>query len=157
MHTIHITPTATKKERYEALLPQIRALLIGETDLIANMANVAAALKEAFGFWWVGFYVVKGDTLVLAPFQGPVACTRIEYGRGVCGMAWATGEVQIVPDVECFPGHIACSAQSKSEIVLPIKRGKNVVAVLDIDSEHLNSFDQTDRLWLEEMVTLLEF
>jgi len=157
MHTIHIPSTATKEERYKALLPLIKALLDHEHDIIANMANVAAALKEVFNFWWVGFYKVKGKTLVLGPFQGPVACTRIAYNKGVCGTAWATGEVQIVPDVELFPGHIACSARSKSEIVLPVKKNGKVVAVLDIDSEHLHTFDETDRRYLEEIVLLLVF
>jgi len=157
MHTINILQTNSKEDRYKALLPQIRALLEGEPDLIANMANISAALKELFGFWWVGFYLVKEGALVLGPFQGPVACTRIAFGKGVCGTAWATEIVQIVPDVELFPGHIACSAQSKSEIVLPVKRDKRVVAVLDIDSEHLNTFDETDKYYLEEIVSLLEF
>ena len=146
-----------KTERYRELMPQVRALVAGESDLIANMGNVAAALKEVFGFWWVGFYLVRGRELVLGPFQGPVACTRIGYGKGVCGTAWATGEAQVVPDVEVFPGHIACSAQSKSEIVLPLKRGGAVVGVLDIDSEHLGTFDQIDRRFLEEIVALLDF
>ena len=157
MHTVHIPSTATKEERYIALLPLIKALLDHERDIIANMANVTAALKEVFNFWWVGFYKVKGKMLVLGPFQGPVACTRIAYGKGVCGTAWATGEVQIVPDVELFPGHIACSARSKSEIVLPVKKNGKVVAVLDIDSEHLHTFDETDRRYLEEIVHLLDF
>ena len=157
MNTIHIPSTATKEERYKALVPLIKALLDHERDIIANMANVAAAIKEVFSFWWVGFYKVKGKMLVLGPFQGPVACTRIAYGKGVCGTAWATGEVQIVPDVELFPGHIACSARSKSEIVLPVKKNGKVVAVLDIDSEHLHTFDETDRRYLEEIVFLLDF
>ena len=156
MHTIHISQTSSKEERYKALLPQIRELVEGETDIIANMANVAAALKEVFNFWWVGFYMVKDEVLVLGPFQGPVACTRIGYGKGVCGTAWATGEVQIVPDVELFPGHIACSSLSKSEIVLPIKKNEKVVAVLDIDSEFLHTFDETDRRYLEEIALLLD-
>jgi len=155
MQHINLIPTTSKKERYESLLPQIKALLSGESDPIANMANVAAALKEAFDFWWVGFYVVKGDTLVLGPFQGPVACTRIGYGKGVCGTAWATGETQIVPDVTLFPGHIACSAYSKSEVVLPVKKEKTVVAVLDIDSEFLNSFDETDQYFIEQIIAFL--
>lgn len=156
MHSIVVSPTASKEERYQALLPQITALLSGEFDPIANMANVAAALKEVFDFLWVGFYLVKGEMLVLAPFQGPVACTRIGYGKGVCGTAWATGETQIVPDVALFPGHIACNTKSRSEIVLPIKKGETTVAVLDIDSEHLNAFDQTDSVYLEAIVSLLE-
>ena len=156
MQPINIISTASKQECYQSLHPQIKALLSGESDPIANMANVAAALKEAFDFWWVGFYVVKGDMLVLGPFQGPVACTRIGYGKGVCGTAWATGEVQIVSDVTLFPGHIACSAQSKSEIVLPVKRHETVVSVLDIDSEFLNTFDYTDQYFLQEIISLLE-
>jgi len=156
MHTVHISSTATKEESYKALLPLIKTLLDHESDIIANMANVAAALKEVFNFWWVGFYMVKDDMLVLGPFQGPVACTRIAYSKGVCGTAWATGEVQIVPDVTLFPGHIACSAHSKSEIVLPVKKKGEVVAVLDIDSEHLHTFDETDRRYLEEIVLLLD-
>ena len=155
MHTINVLQSASKEERYKALLPQIEALTANESDTIANMANVAAALKEVFNFWWVGFYIVKEDMLVLGPFQGPVACTRIMYGKGVCGTAWATGEEQIVPDVELFPGHIACSAQSKSEIVLPIKRDGIVVAVFDIDSDILGAFDETDRSYLEKIITFV--
>ena len=157
MHSIHVEQTASKEERYQALVPQIKALLDGESDPIANMANTAAALKEVFDFWWVGFYLVKEEMLVLGPFQGPVACTRIALGKGVCGTAWKTGEVQIVPDVSLFPGHIACSSQSKSEIVLPIQRGGTTIAVLDIDSNQPNSFDQMDRHYLEEVLSLLEF
>ena len=155
--TINVLKTSSKEERYKALLPQIKALVEGEPDSIANMANVAAALKEVFNFWWAGFYIVKDDMLVLGPFQGPVACTRIGYGKGVCGTAWATGNAQIVPDVALFPGHIACSSLSRSEIVLPIKKNGAVVAVLDIDSEFLNTFNETDRHYLEEMVALLDF
>ena len=157
MHTIHILQTDSKEKGYQALLPQMKALLEGESDLIANMANTAAALKEVFDFWWVGFYLVKGEALVLGPFQGPVACTRIALGKGVCGTAWKTGEVQIVPDVSLFPGHIACSSQSKSEIVLPIQRNGFIVAVFDIDSNQLNAFDQIDRHYLEEILSLLVF
>jgi len=146
----------SKEVRYKALLTQIKALVADEPDLTANMANMTAALKEAFGFWWVGFYRVKEDVLVLGPFQGPTACTRIGYGKGVCGTAWATGEAQIVPDVELFPGHIACSAQSKSEIVIPLWKKGVVAGVLDIDSELLHTFDDTDRRYLEEIVALLE-
>lgn len=142
----------TKEEQYKALLPQIKGLLDGEPDLIANLANVAAALKEQFGWFWVGFYLVKGEDLVLGPFQGPVACTRIKKGRGVCGSSWATGETLIVPDVEKFPGHIACSSLSRSEIVLPLRKAETIVGVLDIDSTELNSFDQTDQLNLEEIL-----
>ena len=133
---------------------QIEALVSGETDLIANMANVAAVLHEAFGFWWTGFYRVVGEELVLGPFQGPMACTRIARGRGVCGTAWQRGETIVVEDVEQFPGHIACSAMSRSEIVVPIFAGGKIVAVLDIDSEHLATFDATDKEWLERIVAL---
>lgn len=145
----------TKEEQYEALLPQIKGLLEGETDLVANLANVTAALKEQFGWLWVGFYLVKGDELVLGPFQGPVACTRIKKGRGVCGSSWAKGETLIVPDVEKFPGHIACSSLSKSEIVLPLHHNGAVVGVLDVDSATLNTFDETDKVYLEKIIDLL--
>ncbi len=147
--------TGTKEEQYVALLPQLRALLDGETDEIANMANMAAALKEQFGFFWVGFYVVKGGELVLGPFQGPVACTRIGKGRGVCGTAWANAETVVVPDVDAFPGHIACSSLSRSEIVVPVRRRGEVVGVLDVDSERLDAFDDVDKRFLEEIVGLL--
>lgn len=140
-----------KAARYETLLPQIAALLAGETDTIANMANVAAALKQTFNFYWVGFYRVKNEMLVLAPFQGPLACTRIRYGKGVCGTAWKEARTVVVPDVDLFPGHIACSSASKSEIVVPVIFQDKVVAVLDIDSEELNSFDGTDALYLEQI------
>ena len=146
----------TKRERYEALLPQVEAVVEGEADLIANMANVAAMLHETFGFWWTGFYRVEGEELVLGPFQGPMACTRIRKGRGVCGTAWAKAETQVVPDVDKFPGHIACSSASRSEIVVPVFREGMVIAVLDIDSAELNTFDQTDRLHLEQIVQLLK-
>jgi GAF domain-containing protein len=146
-----------KVEEYQSLLPQIKGLLTGETDLVANMANVAAALKEQFQWFWVGFYVVKNNELVLAPFQGPVACTRIQKGRGVCGTAWTRAETLIVPDVAKFPGHIACNSLSKSEIVVPVKRNGEVVAVLDIDSEAYNLFDDTDKKYLEEIVGLINF
>lgn len=141
----------TKAEKYEALIPQIRALIEGEEDVIANLANITAALKEQFGWLWTGFYLVKKDQLVLGPFQGPVACTRIRKGKGVCGTAWEKAETIIVPDVEAFPGHIACSSLSKSEIVVPLVRNDQVVAVLDIDSEALNQFDQTDQYYLEQL------
>lgn len=145
-----------KAEKYAALLPQLRNLLAGEEDLVANLANVSAALKETFRFFWVGFYIVKGEELVLGPFQGPVACTRIRKGRGVCGTAWARGETLMVPDVDAFPGHIACSSLSRSEIVVPLKREDGEVwGVLDIDSEKLGSFDETDARFLEEMVKML--
>ncbi|MBR6032544.1 MAG: GAF domain-containing protein [Bacteroidaceae bacterium] len=145
----------TKRERYEALLPQIASVVEGESDLIANMANVAAMLHETFGFWWTGFYRVVGEELVLGPFQGPMACTRIRKGRGVCGTAWAKAETQVVPDVEKFPGHIACSSASRSEIVVPVFREGVIIAVLDIDSDRLATFDQTDRSYLERVVEKL--
>lgn len=145
----------TKQERYEALLPQIKAVIEGESDLIANMANVAAMLHETFGFWWTGFYRVVGEELVLGPFQGPMACTRIKKGRGVCGTAWQQEETQVVPDVDKFPGHIACSSLSRSEIVVPVRQGEDIIAVLDIDSAELNTFDHTDRHYLEEIVSML--
>lgn len=145
----------TKRERYEALLPQIASVVEGESDLIANMANVAAMLHETFGFWWTGFYRVVGEELVLGPFQGPMACTRIRKGRGVCGTAWAKAETQVVPDVEKFPGHIACSSASRSEIVVPVFREGVIIAVLDIDSDRLATFDQTDRSYLERVVQKL--
>jgi L-methionine (R)-S-oxide reductase len=147
----------TKEEQYTSLIPQIEGLLTGEPDLVANMANVAAALKEQFGWFWVGFYIVKQDDLVLGPFQGPVACTRIRKGRGVCGTSWAQAKTLIVPDVEKFPGHIACSSLSKSEIVIPVIKNNEVVAVLDVDSEYLDSFDETDQKFLEEIVRLINF
>ena len=145
----------TKQERYEALLPQIKAVIEDENDLIANMANVAAMLHETFGFWWTGFYRVVGEELVLGPFQGPMACTRIKKGRGVCGTAWQKEETQVVPDVDKFPGHIACSSLSRSEIVVPVRQGEDIIAVLDIDSAELNTFDHTDRHFLEEIVSML--
>lgn len=145
----------TKEEKYRALLPQIEGLLAGEDDLTANLANVTAALKETFGFFWVGFYLVKGGELVLAPFQGPVACTRIRKGRGVCGSAWQEGRTLVVPDVDAFPGHIACSSLSRSEIVVPLVEGGEVWGVLDVDSDCLNSFDDTDARFLEEVCARL--
>ena len=141
----------TKQERYEALLPQIESLVSGEPDVIARMANVAAVLHEAFGFWWTGFYRVQGNELVLGPFQGPVACTRIPFGRGVCGTAWQRAETVIVPDVHEFAGHIACSSASNSEIVVPLLRAGEVTAVLDIDSTAFNTFDETDKHFLEQI------
>lgn len=146
----------TKEERYAALLPQLKGLLSGETDEVANLANVAAALKETFGFFWVGFYRVVGDELVLGPFQGPVACTRIRKGRGVCGTAWQEARTLVVPDVDAFPGHIACSSLSRSEIVVPLTDGAGEVwGVLDIDSSELNTFDDVDARFLEEACRLL--
>jgi len=142
----------SKAEQYTALLPQIKTLMEGETDATANLANVAAALKEQFGWLWVGFYLVRNGELVVGPFQGPVACTRIRKGKGVCGTAWAEARTLIVPDVEAFPGHIACSSLSRSEIVVPIFSGGEVVGVLDADSVELSAFDEEDRKWLEEVV-----
>ena len=147
--------TGSKEEKYRELLPQLHALVSTETDFIANLANVAAALKQTFGFFWVGFYIVKGDELVLGPFQGPIACTRIRIGRGVCGTAWKEVRTLIVPDVEQFPGHIACSSDSKSEIVVPIIKEGNVIGVLDIDSDTLDSFDTVDARYLEEICTYI--
>jgi len=144
-----------KEKRYEVLLPQLASLLEGETDLVANMANMAAALKQTFNFFWVGFYTVKNDMLVLSPFQGPIACTRIKYGKGVCGTAWKEGHTLIVPDVDQFPGHISCNSASKSEIVIPVIKDGKIIAVLDIDSDTLNTFDETDALFLEKMCSLL--
>lgn len=147
--------TGSKEEKYRELLPQLHALVSTETDFIANLANVAAALKQTFGFFWVGFYIVKGDELVLGPFQGPIACTRIRIGRGVCVTAWKEVRTLIVPDVEQFPGHIACSSDSKSEIVVPMIRQGEVVGVLDIDSDTLDSFDTVDARYLEEICTYI--
>ena len=144
-----------KKEMYALLLKQVQGLLEGESDRVANLANVAAVLHEAFGFWWTGFYLVQGRELVLGPFQGPVACTRIPFGKGVCGTAWQQGKTVVVPDVEEFPGHIACSSASRSEIVVPVIKGKDVVAVLDIDSRELATFDARDAAGLEAIVALL--
>jgi len=149
--------SGTKQEQYEGLIPQIKGLLEGETDLVANLANITAALKEQFGWFWVGFYLVKENELVLGPFQGPVACTRIKKGRGVCGTSWAQNRTLIVADVEKFPGHIACSSLSKSEIVVPIFKNNEVVAVLDVDSDVLDQFDATDQAYLEQIVSVLSF
>lgn len=147
--------TGSREEKYRELLPQLHALVSTETDFIANLANVAAALKQTFGFFWAGFYIVKGDELVLGPFQGPIACTRIRLGRGVCGTAWKEARTLIVPDVEQFPGHIACSSDSKSEIVVPMIRQGEVIGVLDIDSDTLDSFDTVDARYLEEICTYI--
>ena len=152
---LNIITNANKVEQYESLIPQIRGLVMGEPDLIANLANIAAALKEQFGWLWVGFYLVKGDELVLGPFQGPVACTRIKKGKGVCGAAWESAEIIVVPDVEAFPGHIACSSASRSEIVLPLIKNAEVVGVLDVDSASLNEFDKVDSKYLAEIITLI--
>ena len=145
----------SKIEIYQSLLPQIESLISGETDTIANMANVAAALHDAFGFWWTGFYRVEGQQLVLGPFQGPIACTRIPYNKGVCGTAWQRAETVIVPNVHEFAGHIACSSASNSEIVVPILRAGHVIAVLDIDSTDFGTFDETDQLYLEKIAGML--
>ena len=147
----------TKEQQYTSLLPQMKGLLEGETDLIASLANVCAALKEQFNWLWIGFYLVKNDELVVGPFQGPVACTRIKKGRGVCGTSWAERKTIIVDDVEKFPGHIACSSLSKSEIVIPVFKDGEVVAVLDVDSTSLNNFDETDEKYLTEIIKLIDF
>jgi len=157
--------TGTKAEQYESLIPQIKALMEGEPDLVANLANVVAALKEQFDWLWVGFYLVKSsavktsaeDELVLGPFQGPIACTRIRKGKGVCGSSWEKAQTIIVPDVEKFPGHIVCSSLSRSEIVVPVIRNNKVVAVLDVDSKDLDQFDETDENFLERIVDLITF
>ena len=147
----------TKEEQYESLLPQIKALLEGEPDLIANLANITGALKEQFNWLWIGFYLVKEDELVLGPFQGPVACTRIKKGKGVCGASWANAKTLIVPDVEKFPGHIACSSLSRSEIVVPIIRNNKVLGVLDVDSIELDQYDNIDQDYLEQITELINF
>ena len=144
-----------KRQKYEALLPQAKALCEGETDMIAKMANVAALLHTEFGFWWTGFYRVENRELVLGPFQGPIACVHIAYGRGVCGTAWKERHTVVVPNVEEFPGHIACSSESRSEIVVPVFKEDDVIAVLDIDSRELNTFDDTDAHWLAQFAALL--
>ena len=146
----------TKEEKYRSLLPQISALLEGEKDLIANTSNIVGALKYGIDFFWVGFYFVKGNQLVLGPFQGPVACTRIAFGKGVCGVAWKEQKTIVVEDVEKFPGHIACSSESRSEIVIPCFKGREVFAVLDVDSAQLADFDETDKKYLEEVCRILE-
>ena len=154
---LNITRSTDKREQYEALLPQIAALLAGEPDLVANLANIAAALKEQFKWFWVGFYLVKNGELVLGPFQGPVACTRIAKGKGVCGSAWQQAETLIVPDVHAFPGHIACSSLSRSEIVVPLFHNNTVIGVLDVDSERLEHFDDIDAKYLGQIVGLINF
>ncbi|WP_111668989.1 GAF domain-containing protein [Algoriphagus litoralis] len=153
--SLFIPEAGTKVEKYEAVIPQIEVLISGEPDLYANLANIAAALREAFGFFWVGFYLVKNEQLVLGPFQGPIACTRINFGKGVCGTAWKEAKTQLVPDVDAFPGHIACSSASKSEIVVPVFKGDEVAMVLDVDSDLLADFDQTDQDYLEELMGIL--
>ncbi|SDD23241.1 GAF domain-containing protein [Mucilaginibacter pineti] len=154
---LKITASTDKIEQYTALVPQIEALLYGEPDLVANLANICAALKEQFKWFWVGFYIVKENELVLGPFQGPVACTRIGLGKGVCGAAWQQAKTLIVPDVDAFPGHIACSSLSRSEIVVPVFYNNKVVAVLDVDSELLDQFDDTDAQYLEQIIKQVNF
>jgi GAF domain-containing protein len=149
--------TGTKEEMYATIIPQIKGLITGEPDLVANMANIAAALKEQFRWFWVGFYLVKNEELVLGPFQGPVACTRIKKGRGVCGSSWQQATTLIVPDVSKFPGHIACSSLSVSEIVVPVIRNNEVIGVLDVDSEKRDLFDETDKKYLEQIVAAIVF
>jgi GAF domain-containing protein len=151
-----IAATSDKAERYRVLIPQIKALVAGEPDLIANLSNIAAALKQSLGYLWVGFYLVKNDELVLGPFQGPIACTRISKGKGVCGMAWQQKQTIVVPNVDEFPGHIACSADSKSEIVLPAFKNDEVALVLDVDSNNLCDFDETDKQYLEQVMRIIE-
>lgn len=151
-----LSTSTNKQERYNALLPQIESLIAGEPDVVANLSNIAAALKQAMGFFWVGFYIVKNNELVLGPFQGPIACTRIGFGKGVCGAAWKEKKVMLVPDVEQFPGHIACSSASKSEIVLPAFKNGEVALVLDVDSDKLNDFDETDAVALQKLMRAIE-
>jgi GAF domain-containing protein len=151
-----IASTADKAERYATLVPQIESLVTGEPDLVANLSNIAAALRQTLNFFWVGFYLVKNDQLVLGPFQGPIACTRINFGKGVCGTSWKEKKTILVPDVEAFPGHIACSSASKSEIVLPAFKNGEVALVLDVDSDVLNDFDDTDQRELEKVMRIIE-
>jgi L-methionine (R)-S-oxide reductase len=151
-----ISSSESREEKYKTLLPQIEALIADEDDQTANLANISAALKQTFDFLWVGFYLVKNDELILGPFQGPIACTRIQKGKGVCGSAWEKGETIIVDDVDLFPGHIACSDDSKSEIVVPVFKEGQVSLILDIDSNQLNDFDQKDREWLQRLAELVE-
>lgn len=150
-----ITKTGNKEDQYLSLIPQLEALLYGESDQIANLANVCAALKEQFNWFWVGFYLIKDNELVLGPFQGPVACTRIQKGKGVCGASWERREIIIVPDVDAFPGHIACASASRSEIVLPLYSGDEIIGVLDVDSEYLSHFDEVDSKYLNKIINLL--
>lgn len=153
---LRIITDLSKEEQYRSLIPQIKALISGENDQIANLANIAAALKEQFKWFWVGFYLIKGDELVLGPFQGPVACTRIKKGKGVCGASWEQAETLIVPDVDAFPGHIACASASRSEIVLPVFSKNEIIGVLDVDSEYLSHFDDIDAKYLKEIVSLID-
>jgi L-methionine (R)-S-oxide reductase len=152
---LNIITNANKEEQYQSLIPQLKALIGEETDLIANLANIAAALKEQFKWFWVGFYLVKDNELVLGPFQGPVACTRIKKGKGVCGASWEQEQVLIVPDVDAFPGHIACASASRSEIVLPVFIGEEIVGVLDVDSEYLSHFDEVDSIYLKKIISII--
>lgn len=155
--TLLLPTTSNRSEIYDSLVPQLAALVDGETDTVANLANIAAALKEAFGFFWVGFYIKKGNQLVLGPFQGPIACTRIDFNKGVCGYCYTNQQTVIVPDVEAFPGHIACSSASKSEIVLPaFSKNGEVALVLDVDSDKLNDFDEADQIGLEKVMKIVE-
>lgn len=151
-----ITTSSDKAARYKTLVPQLESLTNGETDVIANLSNIAAALRQTMNFFWVGFYLVKNDQLVLGPFQGPIACTRIGFGKGVCGASWKEEKVIMVPDVEQFPGHIACSSDSKSEIVLPAFKNNEVALVLDVDSDKLNDFDETDQHYLQQVIRIVE-
>ena len=153
---LYITHGLNREETYREIIPQIQSLIAGEKDLIANLANICAALREALGFFWIGFYLVKGNELVLGPFQGPVACTRIQMGKGVCGTAWANNSIIRVPDVNKFPGHIACSSLSKSEIVLPALKDNEVYLILDIDSEELNDFSEIDEKYLKDLISIIE-
>lgn len=155
MHTLKTDTTLNKQELYLSLLPQIEALCSGESDLISNLSNITAALRQQFNWWWVGFYFVKNNELILGPFQGTVACTRIGFGKGVCGTAWKNKSSIIVDDVEKFPGHIACSSESKSEIAVPVKINDEVVAILDVDSENLSYFDETDKIYLEKLANFI--
>ncbi len=156
MENLQVDKKASKKEIYESLLPQIKALIEGEDDLIANLANICAVLKETFNWLWVGFYLVKSNQLVLGPFQGPLACTRIDFGKGVCGKSWEFKKPIIVPDVAAFPGHITCNSNSRSEMVVPILGlNQNVVAVLDVDSEFLSHFDEIDQQFLEKLAAFI--
>ena len=151
-----VSTSSSKLERYQTLMPQVKSLVQGERDVVANLSNIAAALKQSLGFFWVGFYFVKQGQLVLGPFQGPVACTRIDFGKGVCGTAWKEKQIIIVPDVEKFPGHIACSSASKSEIVLPAFKNNDVALILDVDSDSLNEFDEIDRQELTRLIEIIE-
>jgi GAF domain-containing protein len=151
-----ISRSTDKQERYKTLIPQLESLIVGETDTTANLANIAAALKQTMDFFWVGFYLVKGEQLVLGPFQGPVACTRINFGKGVCGTSWKEKKAIVVADVDAFPGHIACSSASRSEIVLPAFKNGEVALVLDVDSDKLNDFDETDHQYLQQAIHLIE-